>query len=218
MLCVSLRPAHAVPTYGTEMPEKKTGEVGYQSHIIFRRDMTGHNGHLNSVQHFLDISYSPLDWLSLDGKIGIGDLYRNGGNHPKTDFNCGFAGGYGLRVKMFDDAKNKIRAVAGFHHISVHPPAKNIENNKYEAIIDDWEFSLLASKAVGRFTPYAGGTVGFNDLITWTNEIDRKVRLSRSCAGVVGGCSARVTKDISVNVEGHFVSETSLAAGIYCDF
>ena len=211
-------PACAVPTYGTEMPEKKTGEVGYQSHIIFRRDMNDSNGRIKSVQHYLDISYSPFDWLALDGKIGMGDMYRNGGNHPKVDLNYGFAGGYGFRVKVLDDAKNRIKTVVAFHHISVHPPAKNIENNKYQAIIDDWEFSLVASKSIGVFTPYAGGVVGFNDLITKTNEIDRKVRPGRSCGGVVTGCSARVTKDISVNVESHFVDETSLSAGVYCKF
>lgn len=215
---IAARPACAVPTYGTEMPDKGKGDVGYQSHIIFRRDMNGSNGHLNSTQHYLDISYSPLDWLSLDGKIGIGDLYRNGGNHPKVNFNYGFAGGYGFRVKVLDDAMNRIKTVVAFHHISVHPPAKNIENNKYQAIVDDWEFSLVASRAIGVFTPYAGGVVGFNDLITWTNEIDRKVRLPLSCGGVVTGCSVRVTKDISINVESHFIDETSLSAGAYCRF
>ncbi len=217
-LLAGAQPLYAVPTYGTEMPEKNKGEVGYQSHIIFRRDMTSPNGRLQSAQNYLDISYSPLDWLTLDGKIGTGDLFRKGGDHPKVDFGYGFAGGYGFRVKALDDAANRVKVVAGFHHISVHPPAKNIYGDKHEAILDDWEASIVASRSIGIFVPYAGGTAGFNDLIYWTNEIDRKVRAARYCAGVVAGCSVRASRDISINVEGHFIDETSLSTGVYCKF
>ena len=219
VICLlTVSPSYAVPTYGTEMPEKGEGEVGYQSNIIFRRDMNDSHGHINSAQNYLDISYSPLGWLTLDAKIGMGDLLRKGGNHPKVDFNSGFAGGYGFRIMALNDPKNKVKVVAGFHHISVHPPSKNIDSGKQQAIIDDWEWSIVASKSIGIFTPYAGGTVGFGDLIYMTNEIDRKVRFSRYCGGIVGGCSVRVTKDISVNVESHFINETSLSAGAYCKF
>ena len=217
-LIMAARETYAVPSYGTEMPEKRKGFVGYQSNVIFKRDMSDSYGNIKSVQDFLDISYGIFDWLSIEGKIGVGDISRKGGEHPKVDYNYGFAGGYGFRIKVFDDTRNKVKIVTGFHHISVHPPSRNLNGDKQEAILDDWQCELVTSKDIGRFTPYVGGEAVLKDLISRVNEIDRKVRPPLYYGGVIAGCAVHMTKELSVVVESHFIDETSLSTGIYCKF
>jgi hypothetical protein len=209
---------HAAPSYGTDMPAQGKGIVGYQSNIIFSHDLAKPYGSIQSAQNFLDIAYSIADWLSLEAKIGCGNILWKGGNHPKADMRSGFAGGYGFRVRLLNDAADKIRVVAGFHHISVHPASRILNNDKYQAILDDWQGDLLISRDIGILVPYIGGKGSYSSLISKTNEIDRKNRPPMYYGGAIIGFTIKINKDLSANVEAHFVDETSLSAGLYCAF
>lgn len=217
MLSVSC-PLYAAPTYGTDMPYKGKYITGYQNNHIFKHDLGDSYGNVKSDQHFYELSYGVFDWLTLDGKIGFGNVKEKGGVHPKVDHNYGFAGGYGFRLKFLEDAKNNVRVVGGFQHISVHPANRNLNGDKRMAIYDDWQLSLLSSKDIGRITPFAGAKLSLGNLIQKTNEIDRKCRPPKYFAGAVIGCNLKLTKDIFVSVEGHFIDETSLSSGIYYKF
>jgi hypothetical protein len=118
----------------------------------------------------------------------------------------------------FNDTRNKIRTVAGFHHISVHPENRTINGDKYESLLDDWQISLAASRDIGILTPFLGGKVSRFDLVYKVNEIDRKRRPPRYYGGVVAGCSARLPNGFSVIVESHFIDESSLSVGAYWTF
>lgn len=210
--------ASAAPTYGTNMPEKGRGLSGYQANIIFKHDLSDSYGNIKSTQHFYDISYGVFDWFSLDAKIGMGDLRQKGGIYPKVEYGTGFAGGYGFRLRALNDPINKVRVVAGFHHISVHPADRAINSDKYESFLDDWQCSLVVSKDIGHFTPFLGAKASRCDFVYKVNEIDRKRRRPLYYGGLVAGCSISLPKGLSVVVESHFIDESSLSAGLYCAF
>ena len=209
---------YASPTYGTNMPHKGKYATGYQSNIIFKHDLSDSYGNVRSIQHFYELSYGVYDWLTVDGKIGIGNLRAKGGVHPKVEHNYGFAGGYGFRLRVLDDAGNKIRVMTGFQHISVHPPSRNLNGDKREEIYEDWQASLLSSKDIGIFTPFAGAKISYGNLIQKTNNIDRKNRPPAYYAGAVIGCNVKISKDLYISVESHFIDEVSLSTGIYYTF
>lgn len=209
---------YAAPTDGTDIPYKGKYITGYQNNAIFKHDLGNSYGNVKSDQHYYILSYGAFDWLTLDGKIGFGNVREKGGVHPKVDHNYGLAGGYGFRLRVLDDDKNKVRIVTGFQHTSTHPASRNLNGDKREAIYEDWQVSLVSSKGVGVFTPFAGAKLSYGNLIQRTNEIDRKNRPPAYYAGVVFGCHVKITKDISVNVESHFIDETSLSSSICYKF
>lgn len=210
--------ACAAPTDGTNIPYKGEYRTGYQNNAIFKHDLSDSYGNVRSIQNYYTLSYGVFDWLTLDGKIGFGNVREKGGIHPKVEHNNGFAGGYGFRLRVLDDDKNKVRVVTGFQHTSTHPANRNLNGDKREAIYEDWQASLVSSKDIGRITPFAGAKISYGNLIQKTNEIDRKNRPPAYYAGVVVGCDIRLTKNTYVSIEGHFIDETSLSSGIYYKF
>lgn len=209
---------YASPAYGTKMPGKNKVTTGYQNNIIFKHDLSNSYGNVRTVQNFYELSFGVYDWFSVDGKVGMGNLRTKGGVHPTVQHNYGFAGGYGVRFRFLNDIKNKVRVVGGFQHISIHPPSKNVNGDKREAIYEDWQASLLSSKDIGIFTPYAGAKFSYGNLIQRTNNIDRKNRPPLYYGGVIVGCHVNISKDVYVTVESHFIDETSLCSGIYYTF
>ncbi len=209
---------YAAPTDGTDMPYKGKYITGYQNNAIFKHDLGDSYGNIKSIQHFYTLSYGVSDWLSLDGKIGFGNVREKGGVHPKADHNYGFAGGYGFKLRVIDDDKNKVRVVTGFQHTSTHPASRNLNGDKREAAYEDWQVSLTASRDIGRITPFAGAKLSYGNLIQKTNKIDRKNRPPAYYAGAVLGCCIKLTQNTYISVEGHFIDETSLASGVYYKF
>jgi len=208
----------AAPTDGTNIPYKGKYITGYQNNSIFKHDLAGSYGNVRSFQDYYTLSYGAFDWLTIDGKIGFGNVTEKGGTQPKVEHNYGFAGGYGFRLRVMNDAANKVRVVTGFQHTSTHPANKNVNGDKRMAIYEDWQLSLVSSKDVGRITPFAGAKVSYGDLIQKTNDIDRKNRPPKYYAGLVVGCDVKLTMNTYLSVEGHFIDETSLSAGAYYKF
>jgi hypothetical protein len=208
----------AAPTDGTNIPHKGKYVTGYQNNSIFKHDLSNSYGNVRSLQNYYTLSYGVFDWLTLDGKIGFGNLREKGGTQAKVEHNYGFAGGYGFRLRVMDDAANKVRVVTGFQHTSTHPPDRNLSGDKRMAIYEDWQLSLVSSKDVGVFTPFAGAKLSYGNLIQKTNDIDRKNRPPRYYAGVVIGCDIKLTKNTFISLEGHFIDETSLSSGIRYTF
>ncbi|MFA5085071.1 MAG: hypothetical protein WC482_01750 [Candidatus Omnitrophota bacterium] len=208
----------AAPTDGTNIPYRGKYITGYQNNSIFKHDLAHSYGNVRSIQNYYTLSYGVFDWLTLDGKIGFGNVREKGGIHPKVEHNNGFAGGYGFRLRVMDDAVNRVRVVTGFQHTSTHPANRNLNGDKRMAIYEDWQFSLVSSKDIGIITPFAGVKLSYGNLIQKTNDIDRKNRPPKYYAGVVIGCDVKMTKNTYISVEGHFIDETSLSAGAYYKF
>lgn len=218
LLSLSAIKIYAAPTDGTSMPYKGKYITGYQNNTIFKHDLADSYGNVKSDQHYYTLSYGVFDWLSLDGKIGFGNVREKGGIHPKVDHNYGFAGGYGFRLRVLDDLKNKVSVVTGFQHTSTHPASKNVNGDKRFAIYEDWQVSLVSSKEIGRLTPFAGVKLSYGNLIQKTNDIDRKNRPPAYYAGTVLGCNVRLTQNTYISVESHFIDETSLSSSFCYKF
>lgn len=87
------QPSFAAPSNGSRLPPKGKAEMGYEYNTVFKRPLDRSYGNLKTGCHFFTASAGIFDWLSLDGKIGIGDVGVKGGAHlPKLEFDTGFAG------------------------------------------------------------------------------------------------------------------------------
>lgn len=209
-----LEELQAAPSNGTRFPPKRGVELGYEYNIIFKRPLDRSYGDLKTQDHFYTVSFGVCDWFSLDGKIGIGDVTEKGGSHlPALEYNTGFAGGYGFRIRVFDYKKWGMRAILGFQHISVHPQDRSIDNDKYESFLDDWQVSGLVAKDFQFLTVYAGMKGSDCEIVYKINKHDKKRRYSGDHIGLISGLELYLFDNKArVGVEGRFFDETSFSA------
>jgi len=210
---------YAAPCYGTNMPNKGKWNVGAQVHVIENRKLTDDYGKVASTQYLYEMSYGVFDWLSLDGKIGVGDVtHKPSAGLPKTTYPYNFAGGYGLRIKPYKNAGQKIDVVCGFQHISVHPTARQVNGTTNYVILDDWQGSALISKGISRFTPYAGARFTRLDLIHRISGTERVRKRSDARILPVVGIDFNITEGSFINAELRFIDETSFNVGFTHNF
>ncbi len=207
----------AAPCYGTRMPSRKQFFAGAQSYTIFQRKLEGDFGNLRSQQGFFTLSGGLSDWLSIDLKIGTGNILQHPVGRNEIDYPTSFAGGYGYRLKLLD--KETTKAVFGFQHISVHPYSREIGDVRNEAILDDWQYSLLVSQQVKTITPYIGAYWSRVDYIHhWDNEHKRKMSSLAHAVGLVCGVDFDVTKKSWLNLEGQFFAGSAFSASYNYSF
>lgn len=208
----------SAPTFGTHMPEKRRWTCGLEGSFIVDRDLDSEEGGIDGKRFFFTACCGIFPWLSFDGKIGVGDVDWHRVGADDIDYGLGFAGGYGFRIKAYENEEWGIKSVAGFQHISVHPPAENQGATKHEAILDEWQGSVLISKDIGDFIPYLGLRYGTADYIKWVNEQDRKRIQSEEYYGAVIGMDYRINDATKINLEGAFLDGKEFAVGISHDF
>lgn len=209
--------AYAAPCYGTRMPRQKEFFAGAQSHAVFTRYLEDDFGKVRSAQHFMLLSYGVFDWLSIDLKGGAGNIKQRPTTSDEIDYSSGFAGGYGLRIRLTEGAK--IKTVFGFQHISVHPQKARLGDTKHRAILDDWQVSLLASYRLAKCTPYAGFKWSRLDYIHKVED-DRKRRMSdlTKSLGCVIGCDIPLSKKVWLNIEGQFGDGAAASCSVNFSF
>lgn len=209
------RQSFSAPCYGTDMPGRKEWYKGLEANVVFERKLDEPNGEIEGSQYFINLSYGLKSWFSLDGKLGLGDFTHRPDNSYKIDYDTNFAGGYGFRIRAFQQERFNLKAVLGFQHISVHPGAENVNNEKNEAILDDWQFSGLISKGFGFLTPYIGGKFSRSYLIHKVNEGEIKRRKSdEPFLGIVLGTDISIRGDWKINLEGRLIDETAFSLGL----
>ena len=206
-------PCFAAPAYGTRLPRKFHLSIGGQTNVVLKRKMERDYGKINSLQHFLLLSFGITDWLSLDLKGGAGNIEQHPAAGGEVKYPAFMAGGYGFRLKLYDDTKT--RAVFGFQHISVHPYSVFIGNTKNKGVLDDWQFSLLASREWMGVTPYIGTKWSRMDYIHWVEDTRKRKKsdLGKS-VGLIIGLDIPVTSRAWVNVEGQFVDVKAVAVSL----
>jgi hypothetical protein len=210
-------PCAAAPAYGTRLPGKFRLVVGGQTHAVLNRDLEDANGEMSSLQHFLLLSFGITDWLSLDFKGGAGDIEQDPDNGNKIQYPAYVGGGYGLRVRLYNDGR--VKAVFGFQHISIHPYSVFIGNVKNKAVLDDWQFSFLGSYDLKWVTPYAGVKWSRMDDIHWDEDFrKRKQSDPDKSAGLVVGVDIPFGKRMWFNVEGQFLDSQAVAVGANYQF
>jgi hypothetical protein len=180
---------------------------------MFERPLSHSFGDLETQDHFYTLSLGAFDWLSLDGKIGIGDVNESDGKLPKLNYNTGFAGGYGFRARVFSNDKWGLRGILGGQHICVHPQVRSIDSDKYQSILDDWQMSAIIAKDFKLITVYTGISGSDCELIYTLNKHDRKRVSSDSHIGLITGVELYLLDGKArVGAEGRFFSETALSA------
>ena len=209
--------SYAAPCYGTRMPKQKNIFMGLQNFNILKRNLENSEGKVRSMQNFLLLSYGWTDWFSIDLKGGLGNIKVHPESSGEIDYPAAFAGGYGFRVRVID--ADKIKAVAGFQHISVHPQDIFIGDSKNEAILDDWQLSFLISRDFGRITPYMGIKLSRTDYIHRVDSTRKRVMsdLTRDVGGVIG-LDIPVNERMWVNIEGQDLDSKAVALSINMSF
>lgn len=213
-MCTFGLKAQGAPCYGTRFPQEGTIVAGVQSYSLLSRYLEDDFGKVRSLQHFLLISYGLTDWLSLDLKGGAGNIKQRPTTQSEIDYTSSFSGGYGFRVKLYED-ENNLKAVCGFQHISVHPKKIHVNSDIHEAILDDWQASLLVSKDIGKVTPYLGVKWSRVDYIHKMNDV-RKRRMSdltKSLGGVLG-LDIPFNEKTYLNLEAHFFDEQAFSIAL----
>ncbi|MFH1875852.1 MAG: hypothetical protein ABH865_03070 [Candidatus Omnitrophota bacterium] len=199
------------------MPEKNTASVGLQSYDIIARDLKDNYGSLRSLQNFLLVSYGVTDWFSIDLKGGAGYIKAHPTDSAEIDYGTNFAGGYGVRFRVFE--KDKLKSVFGFQHISVHPDKRGTDAGTNRAILDDWQVSLLASYDLSVITPYVGTRWSRVDYIHKVDD-DRKRKMSDldNAIGLIAGCDIPWGEKFWVNLEGQFIDAKAFAVSFNYSF
>ncbi|MFH1363633.1 MAG: hypothetical protein ABIH45_05465 [Candidatus Omnitrophota bacterium] len=217
ILFLTAIPVYPAPSYGTKLPLVNKYFTGIQTHLVFERELEQERGDLRSSQHFLQVSYGLFDWLALDLKIGVGNLKQHPLSSDEVDYNSSFAGGYGLRFKLYDQKKAKL--VFGFQHISVHPYSTDLNGIENKAILDDWQVCLSGSYSFLRLTPYLGAKWSRLDYIHWLEQ-DRKRTMSdlTKGLGLILGVDIPLTDRTWVNFEGELVSGQTLSGSFNISF
>jgi len=207
---------YAAPSNGTRFPAKKAFEVGYEFNSLQKRSLDRSYGNLSSTNNFITVSFGATDWLVLDGKIGLGDVTQKGGIHlPKIEYGTSFAGGYGFRIKLFDDVKTGFLVIVGGQHISVHPEDRSVDDDKFESFLDDWQMSGVVTKRVGILNPYVGIKLSDCEIIYKINKNNKKRRFSENHIGFLFGSDIYFLKDkLRVNIEARFFDETAFSTGV----
>jgi hypothetical protein len=208
----------AAPCYGTRMPGKNRIATGLQYYNIFNRYLDhSDNGKVRSQQEFLLVSYGLFDWLSLDLKGGAGSIKQHPENRDECSYSQFLAGGYGFRVRLLE--REKIKAVFGFQHISVHPKQIHLSDGKHKAVLDDWQLSALVSYDLKKITPYLGARWSRCDYIHWIDgtRSREKSDLGKSY-GLIFGCDVPFTKNLWLNLEGSAFDSQALAVSLNYGF
>ncbi|MCF7908030.1 MAG: hypothetical protein K9L86_04055 [Candidatus Omnitrophica bacterium] len=216
-LFLAISSAFSAPCYGTKMPQANQYFSGFQTHLLLERDLEAEYGSLRSAQNFLGFSYGFFDWLTIDLKIGVGNLKQHPVDSDEVDYNSSFAGGYGVRFKLYDNQKKRL--VFGFHHISVHPYSIDLDGIENRSILDDWQVSMLASYSFSKVTPYLGTKWSRVDYIHWVDD-QRKRRMSDLTKGVglVLGLDIPLSDRTWLNLEGQLFDGKALASSLNISF
>ncbi|MBI5023742.1 MAG: hypothetical protein HZC18_01940 [Candidatus Omnitrophica bacterium] len=195
------------------MPEQKQFFGGFQTYTVFNRTLENDYGKMHSLQDFALLSYGIFDWLSLDLKGGEGNIRQRSEVGPDINYHTFLGGGYGVRLRLYDSEKTKM--IFGFQHISIHPHTASIGASKNKAVLDDWQFSFLASHDIFKITPYIGTRWSWMNQIHWIDDVRKleKSDLGKS-VGLLVGTNIPLSKEIWVNVEGQFFDATAVTGSI----
>lgn len=205
----------AAPSNGTRFPQKGKIESGYEYNVMFKNPLSHSFGDLETQDHFYTLSFGVFDWFSLDGQAGLGDVTEKNGKLPKLEYNTGFAGGYGFRIMAFAKKEWGLRVILGGQHISIHPPDRSIDNDKYSAIIDDWQLSGLLAKDFKFLTLYTGIKGSDCAVIYKLNKHDRKRVSPEDHIGLITGAELYLfDKKTRLAAEARFFDETAFTASV----
>jgi hypothetical protein len=90
---------------------------------------------------------------------------------------------------------------------------------KHKAVLDDWQFSILASYNLKKVTPYLGTRWSRLDSIHWQDgERSRIKSASGKNIGLIVGADIALPKNLWINLEGSFFDSEALAFSLKYNF
>lgn len=204
--------ASAVPMKGPYFLKQGQIEVGVEANFVARRDIEDITTNIQSSQFFYCMAFGLFDWLNIEAKYGSGDIKNDQYYDQKFYYNYNWGGGYGLRIKAYENHKMKI--ILGAHHISIHPdPNKNTDNSTHRVILDETQSDITLSLKGERFSPYAGAKVGHTRLIRRINS-ERATLRSEENYGFALGFDYMFKENVRFNFEGRFIDEYALTSSV----
>ena len=204
---------YAAPCYGTKMPNKKEFFCGVQTHSVLKRYLENEQGKMRSLQNFVLLSYGIFDWLCIDLKGGMGNIKQQTPGQERLDYSAYLGGGYGGRIRLYNN--EKIKAVFGFQHISIHAHKTHVNGIKRKPVLDDWQLSLLASYNFPVITPYIGTKWSRMDYIIWTNGDRNRIKSDQTKnIGLVFGFDIPLADIAWLNIEGNFFDAEAFATSL----
>lgn len=208
----------AAPCYGTHLPAKKKWFGAVEYNFIIERKLKNSQGRVKNPDQFITLSYGVFDWLSLDLKGGTGKLFYKDSEYGDQEFSTSFSGGYGFRIKLWENKNNAAKIVAGFQHISVHPRRVHTADGRYTVVVDEWQGSCLGSIRIKKFDPYLGFKYTAYDLIRWLRDTNRKRYKSEDNWGLILGTDFWISDNIKLNFEYHLLDEKAVSISLGFDF
>lgn len=215
---------------GGKLPEKGKLIIGAETNFITEKDVKNvtqnQAAKLKSNQYLAVASYGILDRLALKLKLGTGDLrYTDVDDKLNTDE--GFLWGIGIDSEAYRN-ENGLRLLLGAQYFSagdLDTESKYLDPNDTFTFESwrEWQISALIAKDMARFMPYLG--IKYSDF-----EIDGKWYDSSAAAtttskikeddnvGVFLGTDYKISEACSLNLEGRFIDERAVSAGISWKF
>lgn len=208
----------SAPCYGTHMPAKKNWFAGVEYNFVIERKFQNNQGRVKNPDQFIMLSYGIFDWLSIDLKGGTGKLIYKDSEYGDQKLSTNFAGGYGFRIKLWENKNESAKIVSGFQHISVHPKRVHTADGRYTVIVDEWQGSCLGSISIKQFEPYLGFKYETYDLIRWVRDNNRKRYKSKDNWGLILGTDFWISKNVKLNLEYHLLDEKAISISVGFDF
>ena len=203
---------YAVPLEGPYFLKKNQWSFGFSANVIYRRDIESITTNIKSSQFFYCLYYGIFDWLSFDGKFGTGDIADDQYSNQKFYYNYNWGGGYGLRLKVYEN--DDLRMTWGVHHISIHPdPNKNTDNLTHRAILDETQFDATVALRGDKFSPYFGAKISYARLIRRIDSERATLKEEENWA-IALGFDYMIKNNIRFNFESRFVDEYALTCGV----
>jgi hypothetical protein len=181
------------------------------------------------------ISYGVIDNIDVYAKLGVanydaeGKQYRDGAYRGKVDYDGKYAFAYGFGLKgthNFQDGwlvgldaqflTHKNNYKANWEHVSGYKESYSGKVTTYE-----WHVAPYVGKTIDKFTIYAGGKYSdvrskikaSDDDGSWWMKIKAKNNF-----GVFTGLDIKMIEHVTLNVEGRFIDETAMSAGLSYKF
>jgi hypothetical protein len=204
----------------TRMPEQGRWHTGIEINTLFERKLENGYTSFRTTQYLWTASVGLTDWFSLDGAVGFGDIRLQDGALNEIDFNGGFAGKYGFRVKLFEREDCPYKLVTGFQHVSVHPDNEIVGGVSRQVIFDDWQWSLMGSMRVSdKLEPYIGVKFSEGDIIEWQDKVRKRHKSENAEAfGLIVGMLYDFDSTGFVTIEGRLFDEDALSVGYTYQF
>jgi len=185
-------------------------------------------GKVESIQYFIKASYGVLDWLEVNGKVGIANMeYKDA--LERFGFDEVFAWCVGSKLRLYENKRYEFKVLLQAQWLAVYNLTVKdkymVSGDTLEFDWDEWQVSVGINKRFGIFKPYVG--VIYSELELKGSRYDvgedttNKVTLKGRCSdggGVFVGTDINFTDRVCANAEARFWNRLAFTVGLSYKF